>query len=408
LEVTPESETRYRVMVELLLEWAFLYYYQARLYELRKLLVEHQDSVDRMGDTEQKGMWMAWIGHAYMAADGEFLKSTEILDQALEIGRTANNIRVIGYVQSWRVYSLWWLGRIDDALEAGREALELSARLPKERYVWFKAQLGLGLVRAWKGDFKETQRIGDELIEFGRRTGSSRAESMGHTVLSYLNVGLDRAVSLIEARTAVEIASDPIYQHAAMPVVVFALLLGGEIEEARRYHDDQYQRFIVDLHVRLLSRWLEMSDAMITMLEGQPLEGFDQLQQVVEKTEGSGEFLVSCYARTLIAISYTEAAMSDVSLGQALRNARFVFRYGLKAKKEAYARLDEVLEHLDDSGLGGSRMVVESTYARLLAHDGDKEGAARHLQAGIDAIESAGDTAMLREAREFMAELTAG
>jgi len=99
--------------------------------------------------------------------------------------------------------------------------------------------------------------------------------------------------------------------------------------------------------------------------------------------------------------------MSDVSLGEALRNARFAFRYGLKAKKEAYARLDEVLEHLDDSGLGGSRMLVESTYARLLAHDDDSEGAAFHLQAGIDAIETVGETPALLEAKEFL-EVLAG
>jgi hypothetical protein len=230
---------------------------------------------------------------------------------------------------------------------------------------------------------------------------------MGHTVLCNLHSRLDRSVAFSEARTAVEIASDPIYQHAPMPAVVFALLLDGQIEEARLYHDDQYQRFAVDLHVRLLSRWLEMSDALITMQEGHPLEGFDQLEQVVEKAEESGEFLSSRYGRMLIAISYAEVAMSDVSLGEALRNARFAFRYGLKAKKEAFARLDKVLEHLDDWGLGGFRILVESTYARLLAHDGDSEGAAFHLQAGIDAIETVGETPALLEAKEFL-EVLAG
>lgn len=80
---------------------------------------------------------------------------------------------MVGYAQSWRVFSLWWSGRIDEALEAGEEAVTLSARLPEEPYVWIKAQLGIGFIRGMQGAFEETQRIGDELIEFGRRTGSS-------------------------------------------------------------------------------------------------------------------------------------------------------------------------------------------------------------------------------------------
>jgi len=406
LKAKPTSEHRDRSLVELLLEWAVLAYYEARLYDLRKLFVEHQEAVDRVGTAEQRGMWISWIGHAYLAADGEMRKAAEILDEALDIGRKADNVRVVGHAQSWRTYALWWLGRIDEALEAGKAAIALSARLPRDPYVWFKSQLGIGLISAVRGDFEEAQRIGNELIEFGRRTGSARSESMGHIVFCNLYSTLDSTIALAEARTAVEIASDPIYEHSPMPPVLFALLLSGDTQEARRYHDEQYQRFVVDLHVRMLTGWLEITDALIKMQEGRPLEGFDQLQKVVEEAEESGELTISHYARTFTAISYAEVAMSDVSLGETLRNARFAFRYGLKAKKEAYAKLDDVLEHLDDWELGNSRMLVESAYARLLAHDGDKKGAARHLQAGIDAIEPAGDTAMLREARELMAELT--
>lgn len=231
---------------------------------------------------------------------------------------------------------------------------------------------------------------------------------MGHIVFCNLALGQDMASSLAEARTAVKIASDPIYQHAPLPPVLFALVFRGDTEEARRYHDDQYERFVVDLHVRMLIRWFEITDALIKTQEGQPLEGFDQLQQVVDEAEESGEFLAAHFARMFIATSYAEVVMSDVSIGEVLRNARFAFRYGMKANKEAYARLDKVLEHLDDWGIGNNRIFVESTYARLLAHDGDGEGAVRHLQAGINAIEPVGDTALLREAREFMAELTTG
>jgi class 3 adenylate cyclase/tetratricopeptide (TPR) repeat protein len=405
LDSQPESEERDRAIVELLLEWAFLAYYQAQLYELRKLLIEHQDAVDRVGDEEQKGMWVAWIGHATFAADGEHRRANEILDRALAMGRKADNHRVIGYTQCWRTFTLWWLGRIDEGLEAGREAVELSEQLPDEPYVWFKAQLGLGYILSMSGDMGEALRIADELIDLGRRIGSARSESMGYIIRANVYAYTDPLTAIESAETATEIANDPIYQIAPAPSVLFSMLMAGETEEARRYKDEKQQRFAAGLHVHMSAAWFEMIEGLLLIQEGELAAGFGMLERLIEASEARGEFLLGHYAEMLLADSYARLAMADNSLGVALKNPAFVLRRGLRAGAEARRRLDTVLSSMDEWHLGSARSLLELTYAQLLAHEGDREGAIDHLQRSMAALEPLGDTELMRQARALMTQL---
>jgi class 3 adenylate cyclase/tetratricopeptide (TPR) repeat protein len=402
----PEGDDRSCGIVALLLEWAFLAYYQARLHDLRRYLIEHQGAVDRVGDAEQQGMWMAWLGHASFAADGDYRHAMTLLDQALELGRRVDNTRVIAYAQAWRVFALWWLGRVDEAILAGREAQRLSAGLPSEPYVWFKSTCGVGLALVSQGDFVAARAIADELIASGERTGSARSKAMAVMVLAQLAyLTGDEPASAAAIRLSSESAGDPIYEHGPAASRLFALVLDGAAGEARRYHDDQYQRFVIGRHVRLLARFLELGDGVLLALEGRPGEGFAKVEAVAEAAAASGELLHEHYAYAVLALMYAEVAMTDAGVGDLVRNPRFAFGRGKRARKEAVSRLDDVLAHLDEWGIGGLRFNLEHAYARLLAHQGDGEGAGEHLKRAIAAVESAGDTAGFRAARRMLSDL---
>ena len=405
LEKEPHSELRDRQIVELLLEWAFLAYYQARLYDLKELLMEHQEAVDRVGSPEEEGMWMAWIGHARMTGDGEYRKALATLDRALDMGRQAKNPRVIGYAQSWRVYAFWWLGRNREAIEAGTEAYQIE--LPDDPYVWFKSKCGVALALMTSGEFVKARSIGDELIAFGERTGSARAKSMGHLVLLNLNgYSLDLAEVVAHYEAIRASGDDPIYEHAGGGgQYLGSLIAAGKTKEAREVHDEQLGRYATDLHVRLMVEFLHLSRGLIEILEGHLTEGFATIEQVIHGAEISGEGLYEKLAKILLAMSYANVVMADSGLGDLLRNPVFVARYGLRAKKEAFARLDDLLAHLGEWDAAGYRFSIELTYARLLAHQGDSESAVRHLRAGMDGIEPMGDTVGFRMAQQFLTEL---
>jgi len=404
LKSEPESDARDRALVELLLEWAFLAYYEARLHQLRRLFLENQPLVDRVGTDEQKGMWIAWLGHTYLAADGAMLKALETLDEALALGRQANNAKIIGYVQCWRAFALWWCGRIDEALETGEEGYRLGHDLIDDPYVWMKSALGLGLAGGMSGRWDETISLSDELIAYGESSGSARATAMGYITKMNLLQIFDPELEQFCFNRVRETATDPIYEHATMASHIFALLLQGRVQEGRAFIDDQYQRYYIDTHVRMLRGWFEAGYGLLEILEGDLSHGFDRLVELKETSERSGEMLYAWFSEMLLAFAYGEVAMADGGLGDIAKNPGFALRHGRKVKKLAGPRLEHVIGHLDEWGLGAKMHLIQHAYARLLAHQGDIESGVQHLKRAIHSAVPAGDTPWLREAKALLAE----
>jgi hypothetical protein len=261
------------------------------------------------------------------------------------------------------------------------------------------------MVLASMGEYGEATRIAEELVEFGERTGSARSKAMGHLVhVNVANLLNDEPGSQTHIRAITDSGNDPIYEHAPVPHL-FTLILAGKADEARRYHDDHYQRFVVGLHVRLVAEFLEMADGLLKVLEGKLTEGFAQMEAVEAKAVRSGERVHEQYARTMLALAYTRVAMADAGLATKLRNVRFAVGRGLRSGREAHERMEDLLAHLSEWGRDGLRFSVEVTYAELLAHEGDSDRAAAHLESAVAAIENAGETPSLLAARARLESL---
>ncbi|HET9259740.1 MAG TPA: adenylate/guanylate cyclase domain-containing protein, partial [Acidimicrobiia bacterium] len=82
-ETDPERDAQ---LVDLILDWALLFYYRARLLDLDELLQRHEQSVKRLDDDNKWMWWLIWRGHAA----GFRLDQTESLvdlERAVEIAR---------------------------------------------------------------------------------------------------------------------------------------------------------------------------------------------------------------------------------------------------------------------------------------------------------------------------------
>lgn len=403
LVAQPESADRDKVIVELLLDWAFLAYYEASLHQLKHLLLEHQELVNRVGTKEQEGMWIAWLGLAYLTADGEMTKAIEALNEAVRLGREESNLEVIGYAQCWRTYALWFSGRFEEALLAGEEAYRIGQELVEHPYVWMKGALGLGVNQAMMGNYAEARRLSDELISYGERTRSSRAIAMGYLTKVSLSFGFDR-VKEQKQFDMVRDYADPIYAHSVFPAHAFALLFADEFEEARAFAEDQYRRYHEDTHVRFLSSWFELVFGLLEAAEGNPNACLKRLDRLIVESERKDELLVVRFGEMLKAYLFAIVASRESSLREAVKNPSFTLRHGLTLRKEARRRLEHVSSHLEEWGIGGMRPLVELVYAQFLNHDGHLDDARTHLRKAIASGAVAGNTPWLREAQLLLAE----
>ncbi|MFQ5966445.1 MAG: AAA family ATPase [Acidimicrobiia bacterium] len=408
LESEPPSAAKDVALVDVLLEWAFLAYYQARLADLLELLTKHQNAVDRVADPERLGMWTGWIGHCQYMAEGQFRKGVATLDRALKLGQEASSPRVIAYAQAWRVWGLWWLGNPEEALKAGAEAEEMSRQLVSEPYPWIKSQCGVAFVLARDGEFEKARAIADDLIGFGERTGNARSRAMGYFVQTQIaQTVVDDTAARLAYQAAVDAANDPIYQHSPAISLFYALIKAGAMAEARALHDDQIERFIEGRHVRFSRRLFQLGEGVLLAVEGSPNEGFDQIEEVMDRSTNDGELLHVRAGEVMLASMYGHVAQAESpTLREILKNAPFSLRRGLRAKKEARTRLERLLSRLDEWGENGTRFQIEYELAQLLAHEGSRGEAAAHLRAAIEAVKPAGDTQALHQAQDLLAELT--
>jgi class 3 adenylate cyclase/tetratricopeptide (TPR) repeat protein len=400
LEQAPPSTARDRGIVDLLLSWAFLAYYEARFHHLGVLLRKHQDSVDQLGSVEEKGMWLAWLGWTYSVADGNQRLALSTLDEAISIGRTENLPWVVAYAQVWRVWPLLFQAQIDGARTAGEEALAICGDPNNDFYVWSKATFGLGIARALKGEFEQAMALAEELVTLGDASGNVRSQAMGHLIDVFLAAfALDRAWS--DRAFARVKDADPLYEHVGAPFRAVILAMSDDLGPAREFVDDQRHRFIEDLEVKIVADLLEMIEALLKIGEGALVEGFTDLGAIGRDVP---KLLRGC-AEVFLALVYAEVAMADTGLMDAIRNLRFAILYGVKAKREVGSRLEHVLGELDNWGLSGLRLNLELAYARLLKHQGNETEATKHLEAGIAFIAPLGETAGLNTAREMLAGL---
>lgn len=252
------------------------------------------------------------------------------------------------------------------------------------------------------------RRVADELLEFGSRTGSARSKAMAGwllTILAYLTEDERMAAKTIEL--AMESGGDPIYEHSPSMWRLPTLIVSGKIEEARRYHDDHYQRFVIERDIRGMADGLQIANGVLLVHEGQPEKGFDQVEQLRDEAVAAGEISKARMCEAVLAMMYAGVAMADLGIGEILSNLGFALRRGFRARREARRRLDYLLSHLDEWDLGGYRFLLELTFSRFLI-DRDETGAAEeHLRRAVDAAEPAGDTAGLREAHRLLEQVVA-
>jgi len=407
LEAEPQTAETDLALVDLVLDWAFLAYYQARLADVLDLLVRHQDAVERVADIERLGMWTGWVGHCQYMANGEFRQSLETLDRAVELGERAGSSRVIAYAQAWRIFPLWFLGRYGEAEHAGTVAGEMARDLPDEPYPWIKSRLGLGSTLSMRGEFSSARAIGEELVAFGETRGNARAKAMGHAVLA--NIGdavMDDQAVRSSYRAVVDAGVDPIYFTPLDPWMLSDLLTVGAFEEARAFHDEHVATYVDELHIWITKRLFAMFEGVLFLVEGSPARAFDRVESEMEKARQDGELLNVLYAQVLLAGMYAEVALAPTPpLPELVRQAGFALTKGRKAKREARKRYELILAQIAEQDAEGVRFRVEYRLAHLLADVGDRDAAAAHLQSAIAAAEPAGETETLQEARRLLEEL---
>jgi class 3 adenylate cyclase/tetratricopeptide (TPR) repeat protein len=226
---TPDED---RLLIDLLIKWAYVLYYLGDFKKLNHLLSEQEGLAESLGDCARLGMFYAWMGMAVWAR-GKYQDSYDYLIRALELGEEINNTEVIGYACTWLSWACTELGRLDEGRLLGQRAHEISKDLKADKYLYFKSLGGIGY-NAWvSGRRAVAFDTGNQLLSYGRKHSNIRSSVMGYFIKGnsyFMNGEFEAAIEcFIEA---VRISADPYYGQFPKLSLGMGYIMIGNIREA--------------------------------------------------------------------------------------------------------------------------------------------------------------------------------
>lgn len=199
------------LLIDLIMDWALVFYYRAACEELEKLLQDHMNLAENLAENEELGMYFAWLGlSAYFRE--KFKDSYEYLHKAIQIGETIQNSKIIGYACAWITWTCSEMGLLDEAISHGQRAEKISNNLESDHYLFFKSLGGLAMAYNYKGEINKLYNAGKKLLDYGQEHSNFRSIFLGYQALTwgYFNAG-DLPTAKEFAMKAENVSVDPIY-----------------------------------------------------------------------------------------------------------------------------------------------------------------------------------------------------
>ena len=232
-----------RRIVELLLEWFFVFNMRGRFTDALALMKRHESVAMDKVDLRLKGMYLVCLGWGYQRRE-QLNTSRHCLLEALSIGEQIHNYKVIAYSCAFLIWTCTDLGRLNEALVFAAKAEEASNFFESEDPAWsFEMDqdlvrfvlTGTAIAHWFKGDCRQCSHLGDRLLAYGERAGDVNSISEGYLAHGMARFAAGDYQGAIEnCLKAIDRSSDPLYAFNGRFLKAYAHLTLGEVLQAEK------------------------------------------------------------------------------------------------------------------------------------------------------------------------------
>jgi class 3 adenylate cyclase len=404
--VTDEGPARDAAIAGTVLDWSILFYYRATLPQLDELMNQHEDSIQRLDDERLTMWWNIWRGHCR----GFLLDARDVLDYldpALATATRLGDETAIAYAQTWRGWAFWLANRTADAIETADSITDYTkATRVEDPYPYLKNLAQKCLSLGFTGHYEESERLSNELIEFGVASGNTRCQALGyHMKGSYLigAMSLDASAEAIDR--AIEIAIDPVYSESARMVRAMAAAAAGEPEVLAEHVAENRRQY--ESGVRLvMPMYRGLLEALDNLSGADPIGAFEYLLRASDEARSYGREIEAVFSEffTAIALGRVVSREAGGDWRTLVRNPRLL-KYGRLARREAVPRFEALLE-TGAHGLTGFLPLLRYEYAKVLNAQGETARAKQQLDEASDQVGRLGDTEGLRRINGLLTSIS--
>ena len=360
-----------RTLAELLIAWSQVHYYQGTIGAWHRLLEKHLGDAERCADAAIRSMYLGWLGNVRLF-HGDVRGSIDVLDRALELGRSVQARDAMAHVQAWRVFTLFELGRGAEAIVAAQSLDQTDEERRNSPYPYVKCQAGRALLLMSSGNIRRAREIAQELVEFGRANGNARAEAFGHYGLClFWRFAHDDERAAASAEAGMAAAKDPFFRAMNAILLAVSLLTAKRTAAALDLCNEWLPYFETNANY-YFGQQLRLVHHVGAMAGGRLSDGMRGVMAgMLELRARDIQASASLFERVLLGI-YVGVVCKDgkATLGAVMRNPWFVFTQAPFAASKARALIERLRAELPAKYMSGGLSLVDLYDGRLLAHQG--------------------------------------
>jgi tetratricopeptide (TPR) repeat protein len=400
------TEEERRLLIDLLIKWAYVFYYRGDFNGLVSLFRDHEGLAESLTNKAELGMFYAWLGFG-LWGNGKARSSYGYLCNALKIGEEIEDRRVIGYACAWLTWACAELGLLEEALAFGQRAQEISKSFESDQYLYFKSLGGIGYVYYQSGETKMALETGKAILDYGERHSNIRSLVMGHANMGsgyFLRGDFLSAIECFESGT--RIAVDPLYSQVGRLYLGVSYLFGNQFDKAETALEG-----VLTYSEKFGAGWIG-TPASIFM--GVLLIAKGQMSQGLKLLEKGQRDCLKNQVRTLYARSeyvlgkvYSQIAEGSgpISLSTMAKNVGFLIKNFPFASKKAEEHFNRALEVAKEIGAKGTMGMAYLDLGLLYRTKGKTEQAKKCVSEAIKIFEQTEAEGYLKQAKEALVSL---
>lgn len=285
--ISNRTEKEDQLLIDLLIEWAYVFYYRGDFNGLIEYFNNHKDLAESINDKPRLGMFNAWLGFA-LFMNGRGSIAYPYLRQALKLGEEIGNSHIIGYACTWLAWSSWDLGLLEDAILYGERASEIAKSIATDHYLYFKPLGAIGLTCLTMGDRKRCVTCGTTKLDYGKKHSNIRSLNMGHISMAFSHMIAGDFPSAVKSlQKAISIAVDPVYTYYAGCFLGATHILMGQLREAEPILIEA-QGFCRKFGFGANGLFLDAYLGMLNVAKGQFDSGLEMIEEAIRKAIEKG------------------------------------------------------------------------------------------------------------------------
>jgi class 3 adenylate cyclase/tetratricopeptide (TPR) repeat protein len=406
LNITEKTRKDELLLIDLILDWAMVFYYRADTIGLEKLFSDHMALAENLDNKKRQGMFFAWLGFVVYGIE-RYKDSYQYLHKAIIIGEEIQNNQVVGYACTWLCWTCCELGLLDEAIIHGQRAQEIAKNISTDHYLFFKSLGGLSIAYNYKGMTKNVLEAGEQLLAYGQKHSNIRSTHMGYQAIGMShfmagNFQLAREFVL----KAVNISVDPIYSIGGKLTFVIVQGFSDQLLEAEETIKE-IEAFSREYGYNVWASPAKLFHGIIHIMKGQMSKGLriiEAVQESYKKNERKFMLAISEYVLGRIYLQLLEGA-KPASLSIMAKNIGFLVKNVPTAANKAEKHFNRTIELTEKIGAKSYKALAYLDLGLLYKSRKKTDPAKECISKAIELFEQCEAEVFLQQAKEALTTL---